>query len=73
MTAFGSGEEVQCAMVMTCGEGEELGGKLQVREVSLVVEDMEGKHLSGRDSLGILENAIEEGKRKKDVMREERS
>ncbi|KAF3439438.1 hypothetical protein FNV43_RR17716 [Rhamnella rubrinervis] len=65
MKALGSGEEVQCAMVVTCGEGEELGGKLQVREVSLVVEDMEGKHLSGKDSLGILENAVEGGKRKK--------
>ncbi|XP_015872590.2 F-box protein At2g27310 [Ziziphus jujuba] len=56
-------DHVECAMVVTCGGKE--GGKLEVREVSLQVEDMEGKHLSGRDSLGILESAIEGGKRKK--------
>lgn len=64
MAAGGSGDDrVECAMVVTCGGKE--GGKLQVREVSLQVEDMEGKHLNGRDSLGILESGIEGGKRKK--------
>ena len=43
-------EHVQCGVVVTLGAGTE-GGELQVREVSLQVEDMEGMHLNGKDSL----------------------
>ncbi|KAL2557352.1 F-box protein [Forsythia ovata] len=61
---------VQCGVVVTCGGKE--GGELQVREVTLQVEDMEGKILNGNDSLGILHEAME-GERKKsnrDIERE---
>ncbi|KAK6936249.1 hypothetical protein RJ641_033279 [Dillenia turbinata] len=56
-------EYVQCEIVVTCGgcEGEEM----HVREVTLQVEDLEGKCLSGRDSLAILQRAMERGKREK--------
>ncbi|KAM3339906.1 putative F-box protein [Capsicum galapagoense] len=51
---------VQCEIVVTCG-GSEVG-EMQVREVSLEMEDMDGSHLNGRDSLVILQKALE-GKR----------
>lgn len=59
---------VQCGIVVNCGGTE--GGETQVREVSLEVEDMDGKHLNGRDSLVILQRAME-GKRGSGVNREE--
>ncbi|GMP84276.1 hypothetical protein CsSME_00037864 [Camellia sinensis var. sinensis] len=55
---------VQCGIVVTCGGGSEEGaGMMQLREVSLLVEDMDGMQLTGKDSLVILHNALE-GKRK---------
>ncbi|CAL5419641.1 unnamed protein product [Camellia sinensis] len=55
---------VQCGIVVTCGGGSEEGaGMMQLREVSLLVEDMDGMQLPGKDSLVILHNALE-GKRK---------
>ncbi|XP_006339141.1 probable F-box protein At1g60180 [Solanum tuberosum] len=51
---------VQCEIVVTCG-GSEVG-EMQVREVSLGVEDMDGTHLNGRESLVILQKVLE-GKR----------
>ncbi|XP_060169890.1 F-box protein At2g27310-like [Lycium barbarum] len=63
-TVIGSGEEmVQCVIVVTC-EGKE-GGELHVREVSMQVEDMDGKVLNGKDSLVILEGVIEGGRKKR--------
>ncbi|KAE8037395.1 hypothetical protein FH972_009984 [Carpinus fangiana] len=59
-----SSELVQCGMVVTCGG--KVGGELHVREVSLQVEDMEGKCMNGRESLVILQAAMESGKRKKE-------
>lgn len=56
-------ELVKCEVVVTCGGKE--GGDVHVREVSLQVEDMEGRSLSGRDGLIILEGAMENGKRKR--------
>ncbi|XP_028088502.1 probable F-box protein At2g36090 [Camellia sinensis] len=57
-------ELVQCGIVVTCGGGSEEGaGMMQLREVSLLVEDMDGMQLTGKDSLVILHNALE-GKRK---------
>lgn len=56
-------EHVQCTATVTCGGTE--GGGLHVREVSFQVEDMEGKSLSGKDSLAILGEAMESGERKK--------
>ncbi|KAL6966836.1 hypothetical protein U1Q18_032630 [Sarracenia purpurea var. burkii] len=57
------GEFFQCAVVVTCGGKEKW--ELQLREVNLQVEDMEGKSLSGKDSLVVLQEAMESGKRRK--------
>ncbi|XP_062082539.1 F-box protein At2g27310 [Humulus lupulus] len=57
-------EVVQCGVVVTCG-GDKEGGRMYVREVGLHVEDMEGKHLKGSESLVILGNAVEGGARRK--------
>ncbi|KAB1227168.1 hypothetical protein CJ030_MR1G029032 [Morella rubra] len=65
-----SSEFVQCGVVVNCGGKE--GGEMHLREVSLVMEDMEGKHLNGGDSLVILKEAMESGKRKKDRIGEEK-
>ncbi|XP_030448940.1 probable F-box protein At2g36090 [Syzygium oleosum] len=63
-------EAVQCGVVVTCGgwagaaaaseeeEGKDGGGGMQVREVGLQVEDGDGMHLSGRDSLEVLGRAF---------------
>ncbi|KAG8376761.1 hypothetical protein BUALT_Bualt09G0097400 [Buddleja alternifolia] len=48
---------VQCGVEVTCGGSE--GGEMQVREVSLQMEDMDGMHLNGKDSLVILHGALE--------------
>ncbi|XP_040993584.1 F-box protein At2g27310-like [Juglans microcarpa x Juglans regia] len=55
---------VQCAVVVTCGG--KVGGEIQLREVSMLLEDMERKHVKGRESLVILKAAMESGKRKKE-------
>ncbi|GKV38889.1 hypothetical protein SLEP1_g46746 [Rubroshorea leprosula] len=60
-------EFVQCGIVVTCGRSTE--GEMRVIEVSLQVEDMDGMHLNGRDSLVILERTLE-GKRGKTGRRE---
>lgn len=56
-----TGEHVQCGLVVTCGGSEK--GEMQVREVSLQMEDMEGMYLTGKESLVILQRALIEGKR----------
>lgn len=63
-----SGGMVQCGIVVTCGRSE--GGEMQVREVSMEMEDMDGMHLNGKDSLVILHKAME-GKKGNAVDREE--
>ncbi|GAV78262.1 hypothetical protein CFOL_v3_21730, partial [Cephalotus follicularis] len=68
---WGSSEEyVECGVVVTCGV-KEGGGGMHLSEVSLQVEDMEGKSLNGRDSLVILGGAMESGKRRKEKERNE--
>ncbi|KAJ4845477.1 hypothetical protein Tsubulata_044083, partial [Turnera subulata] len=57
-------EEVECEMVVTCGEKE--GGEVQVRQVWMGMMDMEGRNLSGNNGLGILQGAMEAGERKKE-------
>ncbi|KAE8711456.1 putative Leucine-rich repeat family protein [Hibiscus syriacus] len=57
-------EWVECGVVVTCCGKE--GGEMQVREVSMVMEDMEGKGLNGKDSLVILGGIIGEGRKKKE-------
>ncbi|KAG6433899.1 hypothetical protein SASPL_105518 [Salvia splendens] len=51
------GVRVQCAIVVTCGGAE--SGEMQVREVSLEMEDMDGTHLNGKDSLVFLQGGLE--------------
>jgi hypothetical protein len=59
---WGTAEElVECAVVVECGRG--IDGRVQVSEVSLSVEDMEKRNLNGRESLVILQNAMERVKR----------
>ncbi|KAL3642703.1 hypothetical protein CASFOL_013518 [Castilleja foliolosa] len=48
---------VMCGIVVTCGESAR-GGEMQVREVSLEMEDMDGIHLNGKDSLVFLQGAV---------------
>ncbi|KAA8544297.1 hypothetical protein F0562_022309 [Nyssa sinensis] len=66
-----SSEFVQCRMVVTCGRGGE-GGELQVREVSLLTEDMDEKNLTGKESLLIFQKAVDSGGRKIGKRGEER-
>ncbi|KAL7092265.1 hypothetical protein ACP275_12G155200 [Erythranthe tilingii] len=47
---------VQAGIVVTCGGSE--GGEMQVREVKLEIEDVDGIHLNGKDSMVILEGAL---------------
>lgn len=60
-------EWVQCnvkVLCSTCGEEEE-GGKMHVREVSLTVEDCDGRSMCGEQSLMIMQSAVECGRRKR--------
>ncbi|OMO83208.1 F-box protein [Corchorus olitorius] len=56
-------EMVECGVVVICGGKE--GGEMHVNEVSMVMEDMDGKALNGKDSLVILKGVVENGRRKK--------
>ncbi|XVF46964.1 hypothetical protein PTKIN_Ptkin03bG0070700 [Pterospermum kingtungense] len=58
-----SREMVECKVVVTCGGKE--GGEMHVREASMVMEDMEGRGLNGKDSLVILGGVMECERRKK--------
>ncbi|KAK1404696.1 putative F-box domain-containing protein [Heracleum sosnowskyi] len=62
-------EMVQCEIVVTCGGSE--NGEMQVWEVSLEMEDMEGMHLNGKDSMVILESVINMNGKRKGKGREE--
>lgn len=55
----------ECAVVVTAVVtcGGKRGGKAQVRDVSMEVEDMEGRKLSGDESLVILREAVGGGRR----------
>ncbi|XP_041025100.1 probable F-box protein At2g36090 [Juglans microcarpa x Juglans regia] len=64
-----SSEFVQCGTVIMCGGSE--GGELQLREVSLHLENMDGKHLNGKDSLAILGRVLESKKIRGKRRREE--
>ncbi|KAK8605049.1 hypothetical protein V6N13_082508 [Hibiscus sabdariffa] len=55
-------EWVECGVVVTCCGKE--GGEMQMREVSMVMEDIEGKGLNGRESLVILGRVTGDGRRK---------
>ncbi|KAK3017192.1 hypothetical protein RJ639_007843 [Escallonia herrerae] len=62
-------EFIQCNAVITCGGKE--GGELRVSEVSLQLQDMDGKSLSGKDTLVILQGAMD-GERRKSKEGEEK-
>lgn len=57
-----------CSLLLTFGGV--VGGDMQAREVSLQMEDMDGVHLNGRDSLVILQRALESDRKRK-VLKEE--
>lgn len=52
-----SSEFVQCGVVITCGASQ--GRVVLIKEMSLQVEDMDGIHLNGKESLVILQRAME--------------
>lgn len=58
-----STEVVQCMVKVTCCG--KVGGELYMREVGLVMEDMEGGEVSGKEGVGILMKTMEFGERKK--------
>lgn len=58
-----SSEWLQCTIKVTCGG--KIGGEMHVRGVSLMVEDTEGKNVTGKESLRILQTAMENAERKK--------
>lgn len=64
-----SGGFVRCGVDVTCGGKE--GGNLNVREISMQVEDMEGRVFNGKEFLGIMNNAME-GKRVNRQIEEEK-
>lgn len=63
-------ETAMCRVVVTCGGRE--GGEMEVREVSMEMEDMEGMNLCGRDSLVILQGVMEGKRGKRNVGEEAR-
>ncbi|WJX79540.1 hypothetical protein P8452_62652 [Trifolium repens] len=63
-TVLHGGEKGSATEVALCSLLVTLGGEMQVREVCFQIEDMDGINLNGRDSLGILQRALE-GERKK--------
>ncbi|KAL7616619.1 hypothetical protein Lser_V15G02276 [Lactuca serriola] len=62
------GAVVQVGIAVICSGSED--GQMQVREVTMEVEDIDGKHLNGRDSMVILRRVME-GKRGSGVDRVE--
>lgn len=50
-------EQEQCCVLVSFGGTR--GMEMHVREVSLQVEDLDGMHLNGKDSLVILQRALE--------------
>lgn len=51
-------EATLCSLLVT------LGKEMQVRETCFQIEDMDGNQLNGRDSLGILQRALESGRKR---------
>ncbi|KAL5765445.1 hypothetical protein ACOSP7_016062 [Xanthoceras sorbifolium] len=66
---FSRTELVECEIMVRLGGKE--GGEMYVKEVTMQMKDMEGRNLRGKDSLVILHNAIENGKRKQGKKRVE--
>lgn len=66
-----SSELVQCKIEVECVRREG-GDELHVGQVSLKIEDLDKKCLSGKRSLEILQDALEGGDRKKEKFGEEK-
>ncbi|KAK8550778.1 hypothetical protein V6N13_119279 [Hibiscus sabdariffa] len=63
---WGSSKDlVECGVVVTCGEIRNEGEGMHVREVNMRMEDMDGKGMSGEESLVILQRVMESGRRRK--------
>ncbi|KAK7261191.1 hypothetical protein RIF29_27496 [Crotalaria pallida] len=56
-------EEITCGIKVTCCG--KVGGEMHVREISLTMEDMDGRHVMGEESMVILQRAMESVKRKR--------
>ncbi|OIW09351.1 hypothetical protein TanjilG_01322 [Lupinus angustifolius] len=56
-------EEVQCSVKVTCCG--KVGGEMDVREVSLTMQGMDGRRVMGKDSMVILQRVMEFGNRKR--------
>lgn len=63
-TVMGESEGVQVGIVVACEGGGE-GGDVRVKEVSLQVEDADGMSLNGRESLAVLQGAMEGRRRRR--------
>lgn len=50
--------DVHCDILVTCA-GSDAAGEMHVKEVCLQMEDMDGMHLNGKDSLVFLQGALE--------------
>ncbi|KAK7337271.1 hypothetical protein VNO77_17836 [Canavalia gladiata] len=61
-TVVNGGERGSASEVALCNVTVTCGNEMQVREACLQMEDMDGMHLNGKDSLGIVQRALE-GKR----------
>lgn len=62
---FPARECVECEVMVTLGGREKKGEEmLCVKEVNMQMKDMEGRNLSGKDGLVILQGVMESGKRK---------
>ncbi|GAA0151600.1 hypothetical protein LIER_10289 [Lithospermum erythrorhizon] len=59
----GGGGLVQCGVVVTCRMNEER--EMHVKEVSMIMEDLEGLILDGSQGLEVLQQVLMNGKRKK--------
>ncbi|XP_051113305.1 F-box protein At2g27310 [Andrographis paniculata] len=65
-----SGELLQCGVVMTFGGGGGGGGEARVKEISMQVEEMEGKIVTGAEGVAAVQAAMEGQKWKFDGVRE---
>ncbi|XP_020233873.1 probable F-box protein At2g36090 [Cajanus cajan] len=63
-TVVGGGERGSATEAALCSVTVTFGGEMQVREACLEMEDLDGMQLNGKESLGILQRALE-GKRGK--------
>lgn len=61
----GTTELVQCGILVTCDISKTGSNNMQVTEVSLQLEDMDGVHLMGKESLVILHKVLKAQNMKK--------